>query len=112
MILWELSTDLKILAGFLVIAAIIFGFISIVGLQNRCPHCKKWSALKYNTRYKINERSISIKKKLEKRNSYGELISTQDAYILGTETTYEVEYVCKYCGKKCTKKKVEKTENV
>lgn len=96
----------------LVIGIAILLFIAIHGPKNRCPHCKKWFALKRINSWIVNERNISIRREVERRSyQTGEILSVEDTYIPGTETTYEHLYVCKHCGQQCNKRTTEKSAN-
>lgn len=85
------------------------------GLKFMCPYCKKGYALKKTGSSIVGERDISIRKqeKTVQYNNFNQEIShsVTDRYVPGTETTYRLDYVCRYCGGMCRKRKIQKTMN-
>lgn len=96
-----------------VIVIVVILVIRIVyRLRLMCPVCKKGHSLKRIDTFVLSERNISIRKELENRDyNTGKVISKQEQYVPGTETSYRITYVCKYCGEQCIKRKTEKSVN-
>lgn len=86
------------------------------GEKFMCPCCKKGYSLKKTDTFVIDERDISVirqEKTIQYNNQNEEIAhSVTNRYVPGTETTYEVNYVCKYCGYTCRKTNIKKTANV
>ena len=88
---------------FVLILVIVGVILVIVGAFKRCPHCRKAFALKEFDSTLINKGKTS---KLERHYSYnkkGERTGSREVRVYGTRKTYEVNYMCKYCGKTTTK---------
>ncbi|MBR5438947.1 MAG: hypothetical protein IKV61_01880 [Clostridia bacterium] len=100
--------DMQILAlliiGIVAIVAFVIFLIRLwIGIETRCPHCKKKFALKEIDRKLIDKKRIS---KMERHNIYnkkGKVTGSRDVRVYGTRLTYELECVCKYCCKKTFK---------
>lgn len=85
-----------VIALVIAVIAYVFSVIHTI-IKYRCPACKKINALMI-TRKLINEEDISIKVQLENRNNSGEIVGHSEQYIPGVRKTYEITYVCKFCG--------------
>ena len=106
--------------GETILTIIIFVILPIsvyvyYGVKFMCPYCKKGYALKKISSSVVGERDISIKKqeRTVQYNNFNQEIahSVTDRYVPGTETTYRLDYVCRYCSSMCRKRKIQKTIN-
>lgn len=102
-------TRLEITLGIYIVIIVVIGiaiFILPVLLLLRywrCPHCHKKFALKKIDSTLINKERVS---KLETHYNYnkkGQKTSSRKVRVYGTCKTYEITYLCKYCGKETTK---------
>ncbi len=109
-----LLTISQSVAGIMVAIVLILAYI-FQGIKFMCPYCKKGFALKKTGSSIVGERDISIRKqeKTVQYNNFNQEIShsVTDRYVPGTETTYRLDYVCRYCGSMCRKRKIQKTMN-
>lgn len=101
-------------AIFIVIAIIIFLYVTYKRYQKRCSTCRKWNALSEIDRKRESRENISIKKtsKSEGRNSQNKVTYThyKDVYVPGYKDTYLVTYQCKYCKNPVTKEEILRHE--
>lgn len=88
--------------------AIIFALVACAivlymrGRKSQCPECKKIYALKQVDKRLVGTKEISIKQSNEIRDNEGKVTGTYDQMVPGERRIYEVDKVCKYCGKKTT----------
>lgn len=79
-----------------ILVRLIYGFAA--HMAGECPLCGKLGTTKTSTQT-MGTQSISIKKELQRKNSRGEVIGTDEQYIPGTRTFYRTWYRCKQCGR-------------
>lgn len=81
-----------------VFAAIVVIIIVKIGLDTRCPNCKKWFAFHRKESEVIERKETTVKIKQEVKSvRTGEVAYVTDAYVPGMQTTYKVRYQCSNC---------------
>jgi len=89
------------------VMAVIFGMILYVivyywyGKDYKCPSCGKRFCLKKEGKEVVGRENVSVLMEVKTRNSAGEVTGSQEQYVPGERTTYQVNYVCKKCGERC-----------
>lgn len=81
------------LAGYIAVECLV------IGMNQRCPHCKKMFALKKIGKEFVNSEQISVLTEVNRYNNSHEKVGTQEQYINGTRNHYRINYRCKCCGK-------------
>ncbi len=71
------------------------------GKEHKCPSCNKRFCLKKEGKEIIGRESVSVLVETNTRNRAGEVTGTQEQYVPGERTTYQINYVCKKCGERC-----------
>lgn len=91
----------------MLVFAIIIGMVLYViiyywwGNEHKCPSCNKRFCLKKEGTQIQSKESISVLVETKTRNNDGDVTGTAEQYVPGERITYQVNYVCKKCGKKC-----------
>ncbi len=104
----EDNCDLLMAATFIIyivaiVAIVIFIIWLWIGIETRCPHCKKKFALKEIDRKLTDKRKISKMERHYRYNKKGKVSGSRDVRVYGTRLTYELKCVCKYCCEKTFK---------
>lgn len=86
--------------------------VYFIGRKSKCPECKKIYALKTVDKRLVDEQQISVKQSNEIRNNVGKVTGTYDQMVPGKRRIYEVDKVCKYCGKRITTRVFEDSVNM
>ena len=71
------------------------------GKEHKCLSCNKRFCLKKEGKEIIGRESVSVLVETNTRNRAGEVTGTQEQYVPGERTTYQINYVCKKCGERC-----------
>ena len=85
--------------------------VYMYGRKSQCPECKKIYALKQVDKRLVGTKEISVKQSNEIRNNEGKVTGTYDQMVPGERRIYEVDKVCKHCGKKITTRVFEDVAN-
>ena len=83
-----------------------------VGGKTKCPTCKKRFVLKQMGQTVIGVQNISVKVETKSRDNTGRVTGTNEQYVPGERRTFRVDYVCKKCGKGCSRTYTQDRANI
>lgn len=100
------TLDVMEISGMIVIILIMSMLLYVIiyywyGKEHKCPSCNKRYCLKKEGKEVVGREAVSVLVETNTRNRAGEVTGTQEQYVPGERTTYQINYVCKKCGERC-----------
>lgn len=103
------QNPIEIFIATLIIVILIL--IVLTRFSKRCSSCKKWNAMRINSKVLLQEKDARVKKRVSVKTSSGETHYNTE-YLPATESLFLITKKCKNCGDIIEYEKKEIKENV